>query len=449
MTTEIGSPTTTAGTATIAEQIADYVTGLHYEDIPSAVVAKAKELLAFHVGVALQGRSMRSGQRAVRLALELGGTGRSCSIIGEPHRTGLLEAVMANYALMSSGGRYDVLFPSGVLAGVTVHPAAWAVGEEVHASGRELLAAIVVGYDVMAKLHHGVLPYDLAVPRPTKAAVEPFGVAAAAARLLGLSTEQTVHAMAHAGQSVMGVYEGGGGSLVMMHPLTARNGVMAAMLASAGISGTSTIVEGPHGVYRTFFVEDVPDTVRANLSTLGRDLEVAKARVTLHPVSLANALPIELTKQLIAEYNLSADQVTTVNLVLPKNRESREAIYGTYAKGPSTVVAIALTDGRFETARFEEELDAEVLAVRDKVDLTFEEGRDFFYARVEITTTSGKCHTAEADGPVDMPSIDWARWLTDNGRTHLTDAKLADLVDLLSHLEDVDDVGDVMRCVVP
>jgi hypothetical protein len=62
----------------------------------------------------------------------------------------------------------------------------------------------------MSKLHNGVLPYELAVPRPTKAAVEPFGVAATAAHLLKLSAEQTVHAMGHAGQSVMSTYEGTG-----------------------------------------------------------------------------------------------------------------------------------------------------------------------------------------------------------------------------------------------
>jgi 2-methylcitrate dehydratase PrpD len=225
---------------TISELIADYVVGVRFTDLPAPVVERAKELLLFSLGAGLRGRAISAGQQAVRAALELSDGGR-CSIIGERRKVAVLDAAFANSALMDVTGIKDLLEPSGVIPGHTVHPAAWAVGEWAESSGQELLTAVVVGYDVMAKLHNGLLDYDSAVPRPTKAAVEPFGVAAVAARLLGLSREQTADAMGLAGDFVTGSYEGH--LAPTMHPMACRNGVLAAMLARAGMPGARTIVE--------------------------------------------------------------------------------------------------------------------------------------------------------------------------------------------------------------
>jgi 2-methylcitrate dehydratase PrpD len=427
---------------TVTELIADHVAELRFDDLPAPVVERAKELLLFNLGAALRGWTTRTGPLAVQAALGLS-SGGPCSIIGDQHSVSLLEAVYANSALMDVTGIKDLLEPSGAIPGATVHPAAWAVGEWARASGRQLLTAVVAGYDVMAKLHNGVLDYELAVPRPTKAAVEPFGVAAAAARLLDLSREQTTNAMGLAGQFVMGCYEGL--EEAAMHPLISRNGVLAAMLAGAGMPGSRTIVEGPHGVYRTFFLQDVPDSVHANLATLGTDFEILKAHISPYPVSHANAMPIELTLRLAREHRIAPDRIHAVRVVLPRCRETREAIYGTYAKGPDTLVAIALTDRRFDPARFDEELGADVLAAREKVRLHFEDGREFFYARIELDTIDGELHTAEGDGLLEGPPLERSSWRSVAGEG-LDDAKLTRLEELVRNLDEVADVREVTAC---
>ncbi len=435
-------------TATITERVADYVVGIGYDDLPPTVVDKAKELLVYQLGLAFRGLGTRGGRRAVGAALELSGSGQDCAVIGQRRRVALPDAALANSALMTSSGLTDLLFPGGALPGHVVHPAAWAVGELTKASGRELLTAVVIGYDVMGKLHNGRLPYELSVPRPTKAAVEPLGVAATAARLFGLSRAQTVDALGHAGQAVMGIYEGSHEQL--MHPLAARNGVQSAVFAKAGFPATRTVVEGNHGVYRTFFLEDVPDTVYDQLDRLGTDFALAGTWTTRYPVSSTNAHPIELTRQLVTEHGLTPARVAAVDLVLPASREAREAIYGVYSKGPTSVVAIALTDDRIDPARLEEDFDAELLATRDKVRLRFEDGHGFFYARVEVTTTDGRCVSAEAGGdlPAEQPPLDWHEWLA-GGRALLSDGQVEELVDLIRNLENVTDVSDVLACLVP
>jgi 2-methylcitrate dehydratase PrpD len=430
-----------ATTPTVSELISDYVAGLRFADLPAPVVDRAKELLLFNLGAALRGRSLRAGQQAVQVALDLSSGGR-CSIVGEQRQVALLEAVFANSTLMDVVGIKDLLEPSGAIPGSTVHPAGLAVGEWAEASGPQLLTAIVAGYDVMAKLHNGELDYDLAVPRPTKAAVEPFGVAAVAARLLELTREQTADAMGHAGDSVMGSYEGG----ELMHPLASRNGVLAAMLARVGMPGSRTIVEGPYGVYRSFFLQDVPDLVRANLATLGTDFEILKASTSPYPVSHANTMPIELTLRLAREHRITPDRIAAVQLVLPRSRETRETIYGVYPKGPSTLVAIALTDRRFDPARFEEKLGADLLAVREKVRLRFEDERGFFYTRVEIKTTDGERYAVEGDGLRDGPPLRRSTWREVAGND-LDDANLTRLEYLVRNLEHLADVRELTECL--
>lgn len=427
---------------TIAELIADYVTALHYKDVPAQAIERAKELLLFNLGAALRGWTTRTGPRAVRAALELS-SGGPCSIVGEQRTVSLLEAVYANSALMDATLIKDLLEPSGAVPGPTVHPAAWALGEWTHASGQQLLTAVVAGYDVMAKLHSGVLDYDLAVPRSTKAAVEPFGVATTAAWLLDLSPVQTTNAMGLAGQFVMGTYEGM--EEAAMHPVVARNGVLATMLARAGMPGSPTIVEGPHGVYPTFFLQDVPDSVRANLATLGSDFEILKTHTSPYPVSHANVMPIELTLRLVQEHRLTPDRIAAVRVVLPQSREAREAIYGTYSKGPATLVAMALTDPRFAPARFDEELGPDVLAARDKVRLHFEDGREFFYARIELETVDGEHYTAEGDGLEDGPPLERSSWRAIAGEG-FEEATLTRLEELVRNLDEVTDVREVTAC---
>jgi hypothetical protein len=157
-------------------------------------------------------------------------------------------------------------------------------------------------------------------------------------------------------------------------------------------------------------------------------------------------MPIELTLRLAREHEITPERIAALRLVLPRSREIREAIYGAYPKGPSTLVAIALTDRRFDPGRFEEELGAELLAVREKVQVRFEDGRDFFYARLEIDTTDGQHVTAEGDGRLDGPPLGRSTWREVAG-DDLDEASLTRLEDLVRNLEHVAHVRELTECL--
>jgi 2-methylcitrate dehydratase PrpD len=442
---------------TITERLADHVVGLRYDDIPRSVVAKAKDHLIHHLGSAFRGLHRADGQQAVQVAVELSDGGGSSTIIGSRRRAHLLDAVFANAYLIHCVGMEDALLPQGINAGLVTQPVAWVVGESARCSGRELLTAVIAGYDVQGRLCDPALTWHSGEYRPAKWVLEPFGAAATAARLLGLSREQTAHALGYAGQVGRPVADSGP-HVWTIHPLIARNGAMAAVLAKAGFTASPTVVEDEHGVFRIFFSEGPTDFVEEGLATLGREFAMAHALAKWEPASLLHVIPVGLLQRLMSANGLTAERVEEVEVVLPAERKARESVREARLVGPRSDhssrraslrfrVAIMLVDQRTDPDRFEHPLDKDLLAVLDKVRIRYETDRPIQYARVEVTTTDRTRHTLDSD-TFDSPPFDRKGWLVD-GAALLSDRQLTRLVDLVDRLEDVPDVSEVMACVVP
>lgn len=132
---------------------------------------------------------------------------------------------------------------------VAVIPAALALSEAHSLGGRQFLASVIAGYEVMARLgaYMGISHYRVWHPTATLGAV---GAAAAAIQALGLNEEQAVNAIAIASTMASGLREVfvGGSNGKHIHPgLAARNGVMAAELALAGFTGPESAIDGTMG----------------------------------------------------------------------------------------------------------------------------------------------------------------------------------------------------------
>ncbi|NIK61422.1 MmgE/PrpD family protein [Kribbella shirazensis] len=451
-------------TPTISWRLADYLVGLRYEDIPELVTVRAKELLVNQLGVAFRGLASSGVQQAVQVAHELSGVNGGCSVIGHRGRVGLLEAVFVNSFMMSNDGLEDGLMPQGINPGVVTHPVALALGEQQKASGRELLTAIVVGYDVLARLADPEWSWDSDMPdrlvlyRPAHV-LAVFGAAACAARMLKLSREQAMHALGHAGQAGMGVIEAAPEQLIAQHPLLARNGVMAALIAKAGLAAAPTIIEGEHGVFRSYFLRGVTDWVAAGLTTLGAEFAIAQTEIKRHATSTMDVIPIELTLRLLEAHSLTASSVATVEVVVADERLLRELIReDTLARSEGGrmsrleslrfQIAGAAADRASGAGRCEQPSDAELRAMLDKLVLRYEPDRSPSYARVEIVTVDGERHSAEREAHV-QPSFDWSQWLASGARAGLSEAQLNGLADCIRNLEHLPDVSELMTFLVP
>ncbi|MYF70944.1 MAG: MmgE/PrpD family protein, partial [Proteobacteria bacterium] len=158
--------------ATFSERIAQYICGEDLSNIDAEVVERAKQRLAYHLGLAFHG--LKAGdpdvERAVAVARDLRDGGGNASLIGLPWRTTVADAVFVNCQMMRAFGRDDVIFESGVHPGLVTLPLAWSLGERHRATGAAFLTAIVVGYEMMGKFARW--SWTLDAPRR---ATMPFG----------------------------------------------------------------------------------------------------------------------------------------------------------------------------------------------------------------------------------------------------------------------------------
>jgi 2-methylcitrate dehydratase PrpD len=442
---------------TVSERLADHVHGVRFEDLPEPVVAKTKDLLLHHLGVAFRGHGDSQARRAVQFARSLSGSNTECSVIGERDGASLLDAVFVNALLMGCLELDDFQLPPGVQQGVVTHPVALAFGEQMHAPGRELIAALVVGYDVVAKLASPMSSWELQVPKQWFSLYGTFGSAAVAARLLNLSRDETACALAHAAHLGVGLVEAGRLAVDTIRSMVARNGATAAVLAQAGLPTTLSSIEGQHGLFRSYAGE-VPDGLDECLSTLGEVFEITKASPKRYRVGANNIVPQELTLEMLTTYSLGTDDIARVDVILPTEREGREMVMETRLKSASEeeeagwsvrfLLAIVVATGTIDPTRYELQHDVKFQEVLDKIHLRFERGRPLRYCRIEITTVASDLRAAEGDDHV-FPPVDPYSWLAEGGQGLVSDAQLRRLVKLIDELEYVDDVRELTACVSP
>jgi 2-methylcitrate dehydratase PrpD len=438
----------------VSERLADHVHGLGFEDLPGPVVDKTKDLLIHHLGVALRGHDDPLTRQAVHVGRYLSGSNDDCTVIGERKGASLLDAVFVNSLLMGHEELDDFQLPPGVHQGVVTYPVALAFGERTGVSGRDLIAAVVAGYDVVAKLASPMFSWELPLPRQPYTLFAAFGSAAVAARLLHISLDHTAYALAHAAHLGVGLIEAGS-FMLPLEPMVARNGAMAAVLAHAGVPMTLSSIEGQHGLFRSY-AGQVPDGLEESLSTLGDVFEITKASPKRYGGSGVNIVPQELTLQLLKSHSLTADSIVRVDVTLPKEREQREVLMDTRLEHASDspvwsarfLLASVVASGVIDPTRYTLHRDAQFEKALGKIHLRFESGRPIRYCRIEITTNASELHTAEGDDHV-FPPFAWDSWLAEGGRGVISDEQLRRLVNLVDDLEDVDDVGELTACLAP
>src|SRR5262249_23679811 len=187
------------------ERLAAYAAALRFEDLPRTVVERAKHCLIDAVACAVFGRQFPWSQMVLDEALATGEGGpcRIPSVVGKS-----LHVPQAALALgaFAHGFEYDNLRKpgAGVHGGATVALPALAMAQATKASGRELIAAIVAGVEVMFRIGAATLHTAEHVGFHAPGMTGPFGSAAACASLLHLSPRETANAFGVAGSLARG-----------------------------------------------------------------------------------------------------------------------------------------------------------------------------------------------------------------------------------------------------
>jgi 2-methylcitrate dehydratase PrpD len=385
------------------ETLAGYVADLRYDDIPPEVLERAKALTLDFLGSAIRARrDAESTPSLLKMLEELALDTKGHSTVFGDNRTWTpAVAALLNGTFGHSLDFDDTHADSSLHPSAPVVPAAFAVGELMTASGREVLTAIVAGYEVCCRLGNALDPTSHYARgfHPT-ATAGTYGAAAAAGKLFGLSATQIVSAFGVSGSQAAGSLQflvNGSWNKRYQVGAAAMNGVIAAALARNDFVGSTEAIEGKHGLLVGYSDSAHPDRA---VSGLGSTYETMKIGVKPYPSCRYTHAALDAIIAMRREHNLTPDQVRRVEIGLHRNGITLTGDAAT-KRHPTSVVggqfsmfftgAVALDQGRFGWDDYDRLGDAAIGKLADRFDVVqddrLETGRSHpFGARVSITT---------------------------------------------------------------
>lgn len=400
----------------VTEELAAFCIGLRAATIPEAAFNAAKRLLLDFCAVAMRG-SLEQSSRIVAKTVE-----KLCSahedgsqVIGHQTRCSREYAALINGTSLHGLELDDIHPVAAIHPGAAIFPAALAVGEAVDSSGKDLLAAVIVGYEVSCRLSRALVPSEHG-PHGfhSTSTCGVFGATAAVARLLGLSNDQLVNAFGINGSQAAGSVEflTDGAWTKRLHPGWAAHGaIIAVELARGGFTGPRRILEGKSGFLRSY--SDRPQVDRV-LDGLGERFEILGVAVKPHAACRYSQAAIDAILALVAENDIKPDQVERITIgifqgaipivaeplaIKRRPRTTVDAQFSIHFAAAVAVMRRAVTLADYKPERMSA---PELHALMDRIDCVHERELDPFFpklwpATVEIALSDGRRATKRVD----------------------------------------------------
>ncbi len=397
----------------ISREFGAFISSLKFEDLPEKVRSLAKYCFLDWMASAYAG----SQEQPVRMMVEVvkGMPGKpECTLIPDGSKNICLLGALVNGASSHVVEMDDLHRPSIFHPAAPIIPAAVAVAEREQRTGRDLIAAIVVGYEVGIRVAQmvGKSHYHF---WHTTATCGTFGAAAAASKLLLLNPQQIVWALGSAGTQASGLWEflSEGAMSKQLHPgKAALNGILAALLAQRGFTGAEHIFEGEKGFFKATSSDH---DFRGAVDDLGREYQMEGNSFKFHAscghthsaldASLILAreggfTPEEVQKVKVKVYSAALDLLRNVQLTDPYIAKFHLPF----------CVATALKFGKVGLEAFTEKRlnDGELRELMARIELTPDDTLDGEYpqkwgAIVEVSTKDGRILSKKVEYPKGDP----------------------------------------------
>jgi len=397
-----------------SETLAAFAANLTFDAIPPAVVERTVNLYVDWLGSALGGKGARPVESIARFARTMGPADGPAEVLIDGSRTTPFFAAMVNGAASHFVEQDDVHNGSVFHPAAVVFPVALALAQQLNASGRDMIAAAVVGYEVGIRVGEflGRSHYKVFHTTGTAGTV---AAAATAGRLLKLSPAAMLDAFGSAGTQAAGLWEflrDAADSKQLHTAMAAANGLMAAQLAADGFKGAKRILEGSKGMAAGMSSDADPakllDRLGERWATVETSFKYHAACRHTHPA--ADALIDVLVKHKLRAQDI-ARVVTHVHqgaidvlgaVVKPQTVHQAKFNMG-------TVLALVGHYGYAGVNEFEQHFLADpVVAFRGKVEMEYDEEVDRAYparwiGKVTVYTTDGRVLQGRVDEPKGDP----------------------------------------------
>jgi 2-methylcitrate dehydratase PrpD len=441
----------------LSKRLAKYSVELTYEKLPADVVEFTKLCILDYFGSAIAGSDKVPVQMISDLVKEAGGAEQAKLITGG--KSSVMNAALVNGAASHVVELDDIHKGSIIHAATVVIPAALAIAEWKQLSGKELITAIVAGYEVCYRIGEAVSPSHYYYWHNT-ATCGTFGSAVAAGKLLGLDEEKMIYALGNAGTQAAGLWEFivDGAMTKQLHTAkAAMNGVMAALLAEKGFTGPRKILEGDRGFFNA--MSEKFDASRIT-EGLGQEFKILENSFKIHASCRHTHHAVDLLIDVYNEQQPAFEEIESVTVdsyQVALNITDNDNPQTQYAAKFSLQFcsALALLKGSASLNDFNETLlwDSEIRDLAKKVKVRANPQIDASYpnqwgAAVEVRLANGETIKKQTDFPKGDPEnavtggellekfVDLAYKLPKAARQQLAD-------DLLE-LEAIENTEDIM-----
>ena len=407
----------------LSRQLAQWVVGLRYDDLPGTVVDRAKGVTLHALASVLLGSQSPPGRQAVQFVTdEEAGVRVGATIMVNGARVTAGGAAFANAEMAFAGGKWDT-FCMLTHPGTNILPGAFVAAETTGASGRDFITALAAGYEVMERLAADFIPTVMARGFHAGPVFGIFGAAVAAAKLRRFTEDQVNSVIALCASLAAGNLEGArSGGRALREGAAVRNAMLAVALAGRGHAGGETVLEGDAGFYHAYagsntgrltysFVGDTQIRLDRITSDLGTEWLFLETLYRIYSTAGYNIAHIDVTASLCEERGIHPEDVERVEAevnwletqypspAFPSRREDGEARPGSTAY----FTAYGVVERGFPLLRGSVEQPGAddppaVLELMKRVTIIPSHRMTLFGPRITIYTKDGRSHTKQATG---------------------------------------------------
>lgn len=446
------------GIPKVTAELAEWVVELKTGDIPREVRREGLRTFVNWLGCAVGGAAHETADAALRAFLPFSGP-QVATVLGRTERLDPAHAALLN-GITSHVLDYDdthlktILHPAGPVASALL-----AMAEMRPVSGADLLTALIAGVEAECRIANCVYPHHYNRGWHITGTAGVFGAAAAVGRMIGLDAQRMRWAFGLAASQSSGLREMFGTMTKSFHPgIAARNGMMSALLAEAGFDSSERGIEAPRGFAQVMSDKqdwaEITDGLGTRWEAATNSYKPFACGIVIHPtidgcIQLRDELGDRVNR--IAKVKLRTHPLV---LELTGRRSPKTELEGKFSVYHCASVALLHGDG--SPTAFTDEIvnDAQVVALRDRVEAEANPACHVASVDIEVTLTDGTTLTRHVERSIGSAEVPLTNEQLDAKFTRQSalvvgEAVTRNLLRTAWSLDGLDDAAKVARASVP
>ncbi|KAB2907921.1 MAG: MmgE/PrpD family protein [Ignavibacteriaceae bacterium] len=360
----------------ISRIMAEFAVGLKYEDLPKEVIHEVKRYLYDSIGCAYGAMGTKDVTIMRELYEEMGGAPES-TLIGFGSKLPAVSTTLVNSLMIRSLDFNDIYWKEDPSHPSDIIPAALSVAEKVGASMKDVIVAIVLAYEFEQRLCEFAVP-GVRERKWHHATLTQFVSPIVAGKILGLTVDQMVNAIGINGCHNHTIGCPTAGKLTMMKntvdPMAVQSGVVAALMAQKGYSGTEAVFEGKEGFMQCFGEGWAMEKL---IGDLGKKYKILECSMKAFPTEALTHTHITAVLNVMTKNNLDYSDINEV--VITTIARACDILFDPHKYRPESretadhslpyCIAAAIVDKKITTNSFSDEKmkDPRIWEVIDKI----------------------------------------------------------------------------------